>query len=331
MTESDDQNTRPNQLLRSHEIGFTTADLIECTGCGRANAPNRSLCLYCGAELDGIGITKFDIREPEGWESGFNVVLVDASDADVDRAASVLASLLREERENAKAILANGKSLPLARVESEGQAFGITEKLLDFGVKTLTVADTELNATLPPTRLRSIIFSESELQMTPFGGVVSRSVPCNELVLIVHGVVIERRTESIERRKLRGAKTMSETEMSSDEPVIDLYSMGDPNGWRIPATGFDFSSLGPGKSLIVSENMRRLAAKLVEFCPGATVVDDYMSIRSALEHPWPSESRRDSEMLGIKRKEFSKKLTTSNALQFTKYSRLQWQLYEKKV
>jgi hypothetical protein len=77
--------------------------------------------------------------------------------------------------------------------------------------------------------------------------------------------------------------------------------------------------------------MKRLAARLSEFSATATVVDDYMSIRSALEHAWPCEARKDSEVLGLKGKEFARRLTTTNSTQFTKYSRLQWQRYEKKV
>jgi hypothetical protein len=281
--------------------------------------------------LESVGITKFDIREPEGWENGFNVVVADAREADVDRAAMLLASLLREERENAKIILTSGKTLPLARVESEEQASGITERLLELGVKTLIVSDTALQPNAPPTRLRSIAFESDELKLGLFGNGEVRTVKSTELALIVPGMIVERRTESVEKRKLRGAKTVSETEMSSDESVIDIYSNSEPSGWRIRAAGFDFSCLGSAKSLIVSENMKRLAARLAEFSPTARVVDDYMSIRSTLEHSWPSEAKRDSEVLGLKGKEFARRLTTTNSTQFTKYSRLQWQRYEKKV
>jgi hypothetical protein len=274
--------------------------------------------MYCGVGLEGVGITRFDIREPESWENGFNVILVEARHADVDHAVAFLVSVLREERENAKAILTSGKTLPLARVESEEQAAGIAEKLQAVGVKTLIVADTELQSNTPPTRLRSLSFEGEELKLELFSNGEIRSLMNRELALIVPGMIIERRTESVERRKLRGAKTVSETEMSSDEPLIDIYSNSEPAGWRIPATGFDFSCLGSAKSLIVSENMKRLVAKLVEFSPTATVVDDYMAVRSTLEHAWPSEARKDSEVLGLKGKEFARRLTTTNSTQFTK-------------
>jgi hypothetical protein len=287
--------------------------------------------MYCGVGLEGVGITRFDIREPESWENGFNVILVEARDADVDQAVAFLVSVLREERENAKATLTSGKTLPLARVESEEQAAGIAEKLQAVGVKTMVVADTALQSNTPPTRLRSLSFEGEELKLELFSNGEIRSLMNRKLALIVPGMIIERRTESVERRKLRGAKTVSETEMSSDEPLIDIYSNSEPAGWRIPATGFDFSCLGSAKSLIVSENMKRLVAKLVEFSPTATVVDDYMAVRSTLEHAWPNEARKDSEVLGLKGKEFARRLTTTNSTQFTKYSRLQWQRYEKKV
>lgn len=331
MASDSDQNVDPDLQLSSQDIGFAPSELIECAGCGRSNAPNRSSCLYCGAGLEGFGMTRSDLRQLESWESGFNVVAVETRDADVDRASALLASLFGEERESLKPILTGGRTLPLARVEFEEQAVYIAEKLEAFGVKTLIVTDDSLQPGTPPTRLRAMRFDDGLLNLEMFSNGEIRTLTSGELALIVPGMIIERRTESVERRKLRGAKTVSETELSSDEPVIDIYSNGDPTGWRIPAAGFDFSCLGPAKSLIVTENMKRLAAKLNEFSPTATVVDDYMSMRSTLEHVWPSEARRDSEMLGLKGNEFVKKLTTNNSGQFTKYSRLQWQRYEKKV
>jgi hypothetical protein len=331
MAVDEDRNTRQNPRLSSHEIGFARAELIDCKGCGKPNAPNRSSCLYCGAGLDGVGITKFEIREPESWENGFNVVLVSVGNANADRAAAMLGSLLRADKEPLKQILTSGKLIPLARVESDQQAIGIGEKLDEFGVRTMIVADVALQPNLPPKRLRSIAFDANELRLELFSSGEIRKLGSNELALIVPGLIIETRTESVEQRKLRGTKTVSEAEMSTDEPLLDIYSRDDSFGWRIPATGFDFSSLGKDKTLIVSENMKRLALALAEFCPAAKVVNDYTSVRSDLERSWPSESKKDFDMLGIRRKELTKKLTTNNSLQFTKYSRLQWQLYEKKV
>src|SRR5215203_6570597 len=112
-----DQNFEPEWLrnlpLRSEEIGFTPEELVPCTACGRPNAPNRAVCLYCGTTEDLSGTTRFDIRELESWESGFNVVVTGTGDADIDQAAGHLASLLSTERYVMTSVLTAGKALPL--------------------------------------------------------------------------------------------------------------------------------------------------------------------------------------------------------------------------
>ncbi len=330
MASDSDQNPEPEWLrnlpLLSEEIGFSPEELVACGACGKANAPNRPACLYCGTALEQSGITRFEIREPEGWESGFNVVVIETSDADLDRAAVHMASLLRTERDVMSSILTAGAALPLARVESESQAKGVAEKLAELGIKTMIVADDSLHPKSPPARLRSIVFEGDKLNLELFNGSGIRSLERNELALIVPGIILEARAESIEKRKLRGSKTLSETETSTDGLVIDIYSRNDPTGRRIPASGFDFSCLGSDKSLTVVENMRKLVARLADFSPSAKLIQDYARVRLILEYAWPSESKRESQHIKLSRKEVSNVFTSSNVTQLTKYSRLQWRL-----
>lgn len=328
-----DQNNEPEWLrnlpLRSEEIGFSQGQMVACKRCGKANPPNREVCLYCGIGLGGRN-AKLDIRKLETWENGFNVV-VDASDADIDRAAGSLASMLGMERDALKSILTAGKKIPLSRVGSESQALGVSEKLEGFGIKTMIVPDASLQPTVPPTRLRTLSFDGGVLRLEHFNLGNVESLERDELILIVPGVILEGRTESVEKRKRSESKVLHETETSSDQPVIDIYAKSDPVGWRIPAAGFDFSCLGPEKSLIVAQNMKRLISKLVEFAPDATRVDEYERVHSILEYTWPSESRKDIQPRSAARKEVSNVFITNNLIQFTKYSRLQWRLYEKEI
>lgn len=330
-----DKNIEPEWLrsipLRSEEIGFSADELIACKACRKPNPPNRSSCLYCGTKIEGAGVTKFDIESPESWENGYNIILTETSSANVDRVVVQLASLLGADRETAQAILAAGRGIPLARVKTESQAVGVSEKLASFGIKTMIVADISLQPTSPPTRLRSISFDGDTLKLELFNLRETRTIKSGEVALIVLGTILEGKTELVERRKRRGTKTVSEAETSSDQPVIDVYSATDPTGWRIPSSGFDFSCLGSDKSLLVAENMKTLTSKLVEFSPTVRIFDAYIRVRSMLESSWPSESRRDSLPVGMNRKEVSNVFTTSNTTQLTKYSRLQWRLYEKKV
>ncbi len=320
-----------NLPIRSEEIGFSPEEMSACTKCGKPNAPNRSACLYCGAEFHRVAGLKLDRRELESWENGFNVVITAAAAANVnlDAAAEKLAALLTVDAEMVSPILRSGKALPIARVESEEQAALISEMLAGIGIESRTVQDESLLPNALPHRLRSIEFAGDKLALQLFNGVDIHSLGHGDLALVVTGIVRETRTESVEKRKRRTTKTLSETQTASAEPVIDIYSKHDSAGWRIPARGFDFSCLGPDKTLLVAENMEKLVSRLGEFSTSAKVIDDFGSVSSMLEYCWPSESRKDNRGLqhsGFMRQNYSSVFTTTNALQLIKYSRLQWHL-----
>src|SRR6187549_3439501 len=99
MVDEVDQNAEPDWLrnlpLRSEEIGFAPDELVACAECGKPNAPNRGTCLYCGAKREGFaGDEKLEIRELEDWENGFNVILLDTGEADVEKASDVVAGMI---------------------------------------------------------------------------------------------------------------------------------------------------------------------------------------------------------------------------------------------
>ena len=334
MVDDPDNNPGPDWLrnlpVRSEEIGFSPDQMIACEGCGKSNPPNRAVCLYCAAELSGVGIAKSQIGVPDDWENGFNVVVVEADGAEIDRASVYVSSLFGTKRETVAEILTVGKALPLCRVETENQAGLISERLSEFGIRTRVIPDDSLTPASLPTRLKSIGFDGQQLKLELFGGGDDRTLERQDLVLIIPGVIREERIESVERRKLFAKKTLSETQTSFDKPVIDIYSRSDPAGWRVPASGFDFSCLGTEKSLLVSENMKRLILKLVEFAPSAKLVDDYAQVSSILESSWPSGTSQDKQV-GRRRKDVSNVVTKNNTSQLTRYSRLQWRLYEKEI
>ncbi len=316
--------------LRSEEIGFSPDEMIACTTCRRANAPNRTTCMYCGAGFAAGKIQeKTDIRKLEIWEKGFNVVITNANTADADTAAFSLASLTSIEPSTLKPILTSGTSLPVARVETEEQAALISEKLATIGIATMIVSDESLSTSLPQVRLRSISFERDELVLTLFNSGDLIRLHRDDLVLMVTSVLLESRTEAFEKRKRGSSETINETQTSSDVPIIDIYSKNDPRGWRITAHGFDFSCLGEEKSLLVAENMQRLTGRLTKFTPAAKLVDDYTRHCALLEHCWPVESRKEAhgfQHSGFAQRGLSSVSTTNNAIQLMKYSRLQWHL-----
>jgi len=202
------------------------------------------------------------------------------------------------------------------------------ERLARLGVQAQVIADQSLHPDSRPVRLRTITFDEAELRLQPFNPGADEVLASADLALIAVGVIFEERFESLERRKRKEAKTLSESQLSFDEAVVDIYSRHDPLGWRIPATGFDFSCLGQDKARLAAENMSRLITRLREFSPSARIVDDYAELRSLLERCWPSESRKDARRIpgGFGRKDVASVVMTSNRGQWTKYSRLQWHL-----
>jgi len=337
MVDDADQNAEPDWLrnlpIRSEEIGFPADELVTCANCGKQNAPNRAACLYCGAKREGFAEEdKLDVRELEDWENGFNVVLRDAGGADIEKASDVIAEITSIEREFLEAAFDTGKNIPIMRAPSDEIAQRTSGKLDELGISTAIVADAELKTTTLPVRLRSIAFEDGQLKLGHFNLDEFHTIPVDKLILIVVGTIFEDRHESVERRQRKGSKMLNEMATSSDEPVIDIYSTTDPLGWRIPASGFDFSCLGAEKSLVVAENMKKLVARLAQAAPDARVVDDYTWLRSLIEVAWPSDVRKDGKLVAMGKRDFSTVFTTSNATQFTKYSRMQWRLlYEEKV
>ena len=314
-----------NMPTRSEEIGFSPDQLKNCAACGKPNAPDRVACLYCGAAFAGVD-PKLELREVESWENGFNVIAISASDSvDAKKAGSILGI----EVEALTAILGSRVPLPIARVESEELATNVCRSLSDLGVETRVVADVKLAIATPPARLRDVSFDGDELVLRLFNtGDVTR-LRRDDLSLIVAGVLLESRREAMEKRKRGSMRTLSESETSSDQSFLDLYSSSNPSGWRIPSSGFDFSCLGSEKSLFAGENLQSLMRKLADFAPGAKLVDDYRDVRELLEHIWPTESKRDAfgfQRSGFARKDLLRVATTNNQVQVNKYSRMQWHL-----
>jgi hypothetical protein len=314
--------------IQTEEIAFKSDELVTCRSCGRANPPTRLKCLYCASDLELKDTTavKPMLRKLEDWERGFNVILRETADVDVQKAASYLSV----EQKEISDVIGAGTPLPLVRVESETEAEVVVKALGKYGLKCVIVSDIDLNVDKLPTRLSAIEFGDGHLVLTDFNTHQAKSVALDDLALIVPGLLTRSKVDSLEK-KGRGGKTklIEETPTALDEAVIDIYLRSDPNGFRIHLSGFDFSCLGDDKGLLAVENMRLLVIALKENAPNAKVVADYSRIRHALDHIWEIESRKDPQGLkraGLGKVEFGSVASTSNLRQFTKYSRLQWHL-----
>lgn len=318
--------------IQSEDIGFRSSELVTCASCSRKNPPNRAACVYCGNALERLDLAavKLSLRQPEAWERGWNVVFrPNLSDPRPNTA--VLSSIIGIDAERLNPLLDAGVPVPVARVAVETEAAAVVKKLAVLGLDGSIVADSELDADLPPTRLKRIDIEGDAITLHDFNTASLQYIARDDLALLVTGTVISSRTDSLEKKRRRGKETklIDETTTSADEAVLDIYSRQNFRGWRIHLAGFDFSCLGDDKGLLAGENLRRLTTVLREYAQHAKFVADYARVADALEAVWPVESRKDPQGLkraGFGKVEFGSVASTSNAAQFTKYSRLQWHL-----
>lgn len=313
--------------VRSEGVAFDAEQLLSCGACSRTNPPTRLKCVYCGADLevpseiaDRLSPT---LRRLEPWEKGFNVVVTGGSSA----SAADLTALLRSEPEFAEVVAAAPRPLPLARVESEREAGIVARRLGELGFETTIVRDADLAAETAPKRIRGLSFSEDSIEFRLFNDDTTVNAPLSGIRTIVVGAVFKKAVEATEKRKRGETRTVDATETASDESVIDIYLAGDPVGYRILISGFDFSCLGREKGILARANMDRLRSKLVVAATNARFAGDYLAVRQALGFVWEVEVRRDS--LGMKRSslgrfDFKSVSSSSNLEQFNKYSRMQY-------
>ena len=331
--EQPDNSPITHLRVQTEDIAFTPEEMNVCKACVRMNPPNRLKCLYCGHDLDikpeHAAAIKPNFRKLEAWERGFNVIFREKIDGNQTETAKA-AMLLSMEIGDLNTILDAGLPLPVARLESEKEADILITGLAGLGLKCSMVADADLADDKPPVRLSNIEFREMGIAVTDFNTRLVTRIEANDLALIVPGVLSTGKVDSLEKRLRRGrTKLVDETATSSDESILDIYNRHDGTGFRVHLAGFDFSCLGDAKGLLAVENMRLLVVALKEHVPNAKLVSDYTNVRNFLGNVWEVESRKDPRGLkrsGFGKVEFGSVASTSNLRQFTKFSRLQWQL-----
>src|SRR5206468_3084726 len=79
ITDTNDKSNILTQFaLTENDPAFARDEMLICGVCLRTNPPNRSLCLYCGANLEAgpvpRDIAKINYQRPEQWEDGFSLV-----------------------------------------------------------------------------------------------------------------------------------------------------------------------------------------------------------------------------------------------------------------
>ncbi|MGE3468604.1 MAG: hypothetical protein AB7J13_16910 [Pyrinomonadaceae bacterium] len=332
MPENNHNEHAYDPAVQSEDIAFKTSELVNCLSCGRANPPNRPSCVYCGRELETseISTVKLSLREPEDWERGWNVIVL-PNPNDPGPNIAVLSSVVGTDADRLNALLGYGRPVPVTRLAVRAEAQAVIKRLTALGMDCQIVVDTELQPHTLPIRLRRIEIADDHLLLHFFNTHENERVDRKDLALLVTGTIRTIHTDSLERKRRRGkeSKVLDETTTGSDEAVLDIYSRQDSRGWRVQLAGFDFSCLGEDKGVIAGENLRRLVTILKEYAPAARVVTDYSALSKALDAVWPPSSRKDPQGLrraGFGKVEFGSVASTSNLVQFNRYSRLQWHL-----
>ncbi len=311
--------------IQTEDIAFRDDELVSCPKCGRKNSPERVACLYCAAALGTRSSpgTKLKFRTPEPWEKGQNVVMLRAT-GDTEE----LASLLSLETADLETLVRAGVVFPVVRVASVAEAETIIASLPVTLFKSIVVSDQDLDAAHPPRRLAGLELNDDVIGLIDFNTRQVKQMPFSDIACVVTGTVISGKTDVVEKRKRGKPKNvLEESSTTSDEALIDIYTKQEQAGFRIHNSGFDFSCLGDDKSLLASENMRRLIAILRESIPSVRVRTSYDELAPLLSDIWPIEVLKDHRGLvrsGIGKREFGISEITSNAEQFTKFSRLQW-------
>lgn len=310
--------------------GFTSAEMLTCESCLRANPPTRPTCMYCGERLPASEPIEAQQAETNATTvaamTGFYVVLSARANESVDE--SVLHQIA--DRSDLKlpdlqSALRAGAALPLLQATTSKQADDLIDEFRALGISTVLVRSEELNANHVIKKIRALEFSEDGL--TGLVGVSGERVfeKWGDLALLVTGRLQMNNVEHVVRRKRGGQKPVDRRELTNDESIFDLYGRSTADGWRIGSDSFDFSCLGERKGITAFENFRVLIKLLRERADSLEVDDSYLAIRPLLANVWPLGANTHTggwRRRGSGKFDMSTVTSTDNETQFSKYSRL---------
>ena len=317
---------------------FAAAEMITCDACLRANPPTRANCLYCGANLPVNSEVvnakpapqQVDERiAPANLDPGFYVVLTPGQTKPLNESSlAETAAVLGLKTTDVGIALGLDRPVPLARTATREQAGMLVDRLLALGVKVDILREDTLSLDLPILAVRSLAVTADGLAAAILRGETIK-IAWDDLVLIVIGRLVVKRVETEERRRRSGAKPLDSRSFFSDEPVMDLYTRSDEVGFRIRSGSFDFSCLGPEKSVTAFENFTKLLNLLRLHAPKVEVDDAHRSLRAVLESIWPLEpqtSKGEWRRSAARKVDVSTITTVDNEIQFNSYSRVRQQV-----
>ena len=308
---------------------YSPEQMICCGKCERVNPPNRAACFYCGAELESTALdtrnAKVNFTRPEPWEDGFSLVYA-GENPPLPEGVAVAAEQLQLQKERLEEILSASPALPLTYLRSLPDANMLAAGLSGQGFDCAIVGDDLLTPRIAPTRIRGLIFTGYAVVFEDFNTLKETSIDVTERVLVVTGTLARTSFEELGKVNRRVYKITDQSTAISHEKVVDIYPQADVYGFRIRASGFDFSCLGERMDPLAAKNVTEVASELRSRFSNAVFVETYDSVSRYLNDIWPVNEVKESSNVsrgplgGVR---MQRRMVADNTLQFTKFSRLQ--------
>lgn len=302
--------------------------VVNCPRCSRKTPAARAACLYCGEALP---VTKIETapaqRVIDSSELAFNTILEPVGVAAPARAADSLASALKIEPGEARALIESRKPLALARSQTRQEAEMIAELVRSYGLRARVVADEDLKLNSELIRARRIIPTANGIQVQHRDGALTVASP--DVRLLVVGNLRNTRvdfTESKAGMRSRASTVLDTSEFFSEETLLDVYTKERGESFRIKADGFDYSGIVQPLSFRAEVNFGSLIDALHRLAPGARIDKEFAEVSKLFSRAWPERSRTESggvKRTGLAYRPVSKSsVIKDNRDQFDRYSRL---------
>lgn len=317
---------------------MTESKVVACPACNRNNGVHRVTCIYCGATLPveaGKETEKLpNLRPLEESELGFNLVCFPGDSLSDESAISEIETATRLEPIQISELMRATVPVPILRAQTRSDAEIFYKRLLGAGVRTTIIGDDELSISVPPFRVRRIKPMGDSLELWSNELTRPETIGWNDIALFVFGAVrytqVSTQEENRSRRNGREIKDLSES--FRDEFLFDFFDRRSTRHFRLRGDSFDYSCLGEQRSILASENYKRLETWFLQGTPNSIVSREFRKLSRALEPVWPLGKtilRQPLKRIGVGKVAFQSDAFYDNEGQFTRFSRTLFRLYQK--
>lgn len=317
---------------------MTENKVVACPACNRNNGVHRVACIYCGASLPieaGKETEKLpNLRPLEEAELGFNLVCFPADSLSDESALREIETVTRLEPIQISELMRATVPVPIARAQTRSDAEIFYKRLLGAGVRTTVIGDDELSVSVPPFRVRRIKPMGDFLELWSNELTRPETIAWKNISMFVFGAIrftqVSTQEETRSRRNGREVKDLSES--FRDEFLFDFFDRQSPRHFRIRSDAFDYSCLGEQRTMLASENYKRLETWFLQGAGDSIVSREFRKLSRAMEPVWPLNKtilRQPLKRIGVGKVAFQSDAFYDNEGQFTRFTRTLFRLYQK--